>query len=247
MAVMRLLHRQSEIIDYLLSPRAFDGKEELHEIPAALAGLDAQRLRVLGLFSLGKRQEKVSSLLPRTWSYVRRQGLYSFRDFANRYPQRDATYFANASQYFDYLQEIWQRNVPDPPWLRDIARYEIEYAAARTGGMELEESTLATPSQQGCIRRHRQARLSRYEYDIRPLLAGPDEGQIPVMRDVRLAFLAERSAQPVRIFELASHIFDAIEKLDSWSSLDQFKPVSVNDTGKFLKQLQSLGLIEVRI
>jgi hypothetical protein len=245
--LMRLRDRQSEIVDYLLSPRAFDSKTACDEIPAALAGLDAQRLRVLGLFSLGKRQEKVSSLLPKTWSYVRRHGLYSFRDFANRRPQRDATYFANASQYFDYLQEIWQRNVPDPPWLPDIARYEIEYAAARTGGMELEESTLAAQSQRGCVRRHRQARLSRYRYDIRPLLAGPDEGQIPVMRDIRLAFLAERSAQAVRIFELASHVFDVLEKLDSWSSIDQFKLAGVTDTEKFLRQLQSLGLIEVRI
>jgi hypothetical protein len=243
---MRLLHRQSAIVEYLLSPRAFDGKTGSNEVPAALAGLDAQRLRVLGLFSLGKRQEKICPLLPRTWSYVRKNALYSFMDFASRYPQRDAAYFANASQYFDYLQETWQRNVPDPPWLPDIARYEIEYAAARTGGMQFEESPLATQSHQSCIRRHRQARLSRYAYDIRPILDEPDKQQMPVMRDVRLAFLAERSAQAVRIFELTSHIFDALEMLDSWSALDRFKLAGVTDTGKFLRQLQSLGLIEVR-
>lgn len=243
---MRLLHRQSEIVNYLLSPRAFGSKTGLDEIPAALVGLDAQRLGVLGLFSLGKRQEKVSSLLPRTWSCVRKNELYSFMDFASRYPQRDAAYFANANQYFNYLQEIWQRNVPDPPWVPDIARYEIEYAAARTGGIQFEESTLTTQPHQRCIRRHRQTRLSRYKYDIRPLLEEPDKGQIPVMRDIRLAFLAERSARAVRIFELTPHIFDILEKLGSWSPIDQFELAGINDTEKFLRQLQSLGLIEVR-
>lgn len=243
---MRLLHRQSEIVNYLLSPRAFGSKTGLDGTPAALAGLDAQRLGVLGLFSLGKRQEKVSSLLPRTWSYVRKNSLYSFMDFASRYPQQDAAYFANANQYCNYLQEIWQRNVPDPPWVPDIARYEIEYAAARTGGIQYEEPTLTTQSHQRCIRRHRQARLSRYKYDIRPLLEEPDKEQIPVMRDVRLAFLAERSARPVRVFELTPHIFDVLEKLGSWSPIDQFELAGRNDTEKFLRQLQSLALIEVR-
>lgn len=243
---MRLLHRQSAIVNYLLSPRAFGSKTGLDEIPAALAGLDAQRLGVLGLFSLGKRQEKISSLLPRTWSFVRKSELYSFMDFASRYPQRDAAHFANAGQYFNYLQEIWQRKAPDPPWVPDIAQYEIEYAAARARGVQFEESPPPTQSQQRCIRRHRQTRLSRYMYDVRPLLEEPDMGQMPVMRDVRLAFLAERSARPVRIFELTPHIFDLLERLGSWSAIDQFEIAGIKDTEKFLRQLQSLELIEVR-
>jgi hypothetical protein len=242
---MRLIHLQSEILRYLLDPRAFQRESDSAEIPAALRGLDSERLGVLGLFSLGKRQSKIYSVLPKTWAYLRESSIYNFLDFASRYPQHDATYVANGKQYFEYLQEIWQRNAPDPAWLPDVARYEIEFAAARTAEAQLDESDLIGEPCRGCVRRHRHARLSRYEYDIRPILAAPKSRQVPAMRNIALAFLPEGGSQEVKVFELTPQIYDLLAELDAWSPIDRLKLDGIDDARELIRRLESLSLVEV--
>lgn len=243
---MRLIRRQSEIVSYLLNPEALREHADGSRRVAVPEGLDARRLSILGLFSLGKRQEKVSSVLPHTFALVRGREHYGFGDFAAEYPQCNPTYFANGKQYVSYLQDVWSRHQPDPPWLPDIARYEIEHAAAHNGVPTFESEDADVDFVHACVRRHPNARLSRYQYDIRPIIEGhARRDQEPSLRDVRLVMLTDQNSQSVKVYELKPAIYDVLDTLDAWLPIHRFEVGGVRDKRHLLERIQSLGLVEI--
>jgi hypothetical protein len=61
--------------------------------------------------------------------------------------------------------ERWREHAPEPPWLPDIAAFEIAYAAVQG-----EREMRAEGANSGAIRRHASVALLRSAHDITPML-----------------------------------------------------------------------------
>lgn len=242
MSNQRLRDRQADIVAYLLDPYAFGAGTTPSVVPPALHGLDPARLKINGLFSLGKRRDKIVVTLPLTWAHLGNSA-YNFHDFASRYPQHDLTRYANAVQFFRYLQTVWEEIAPSPAWLPDLARYEIDFAAVESGEA-LRSAVEPAPNGGGKVRRHPSVLLSQYAHDIRPLVEGEPPPNGPDALPMLLA-MRPKADGGVDVFELDTGLFGILKTLDGWWSLDAVDKTDDAWILEMIAELHSLGLVEM--
>src|SRR5215471_851222 len=94
------------------------------------------------------------------------------------------------------------------------------------------------------VRRSPAVVLLRSAHDIRPLFENASDAEPPIARDMPLAIVAQASAAPPRIFELAPEIFDLLGSLDEW--VDQVIFDECEDAGQLISDLATAGLVEIR-
>ena len=242
MSNRRLIDRQSSLIDYLLDPHAFGAGVVPGPVPPELAGLSADGLKINGLFSLGKRKEKVAATIPRTWAALGGKPQYDFFAFASGFPQQDPTRRSNAVQFVRYLEQVWDRFPPEPPWLPDLARYELAMAEA----LDSTGKTNAAPpdgTPYPAVRRRSGVELLTCAYDLRSLVDASVGASAPPRRTTRLAVVAEDGGRDLRTFELAPAPYDLLHRLGAWCAIETLN-ASKDDLADMIDALVERGLLE---
>jgi hypothetical protein len=168
-----LLERQVSLIAHLTSSAAIFGGAG-GSVPD-LEGIDPALLRVEARFSYAKRMEKITAVLPRTFELLGSSLDTHVRAFVESCPPTTLGRLENACQFHRYLLSCWTRQAPDPPYIGDVAAFEIAWAKV-DADPEHHSSDRATPADhvpRGSIRRCPHVILLRCGYDIRPIFEAP--------------------------------------------------------------------------
>ena len=251
-----LLERQVSLIEHLTSGAAIFGQGG--DSAADLEGIDHALLQVEARFSYAKRMEKITAVLPRTFELLGSSGEKYVRAFVESCPPTTLSRLENACQFHRFLVSRWKREVPDPPWICDVAALEIACARADADpGPKCHSSDCATGAGRvrcGSIRRCPHVMLLSCAYDIRPIFEIPHpalprmrgkvgEGAAPVKRDTSLVVALPLGADGPQIFEVAPPIFDLLAALDDW--IDPHALPAEPDFADLLADLAARELIEV--
>src|ERR1019366_414657 len=153
----RLLNRQVKLLEHLTSgDTIFDADPGVSTDPARL-GIHGGLLHLEARFSHEKRMEKIEWVLTTTIDLLGSNRALIIRDFVEACPPVSISWLENARQFHDFLCARWQRESPEPPYLPDVASYELGYATVRAG----QSREAALEASAGAIRRHPNAVLLR--------------------------------------------------------------------------------------
>jgi hypothetical protein len=242
---MRLLDRQVSLLEYLTSRGAIFGGERDASLDQGLQGLDRGLLRLEACFSHEKRMSKIGSVFPRTLQLLGTDQAAIVREFVEACPPADISRLENARQLYDFLCARWDREPPQPPYLRDVAACEFSCAKLRVGA-EAEESQSAGREQapRNSIRRHPGVVLLRCTYDVRAIFEDGAEDAVPVKRDTPVAVVLPTGAEHPRVFEVLPLVFDVLTALDDWT--DRSSLGAAPELEALIHDLAEHGLVEVR-
>jgi len=242
----RLLDRQSSLLAYLTSGAAIFGDAEPQGVDPALQGIDLRLLGIEARFSFEKRMEKIAAIFPLTFDALGGHRERLVREFAETRPPFNIGRLENARQFFDFLSARWCSEPPAPAHLPDVAACELAFESARIATEDRLADKRNRPAGASVpqVRRSPAVVLLRSAHDIRPLFENASDAEPPIARDMPLAIVAQASAAPPRIFELAPEIFDLLGSLDEW--VDQAIFDECEDAGQLISDLATAGLVEIR-
>ncbi len=168
-----LLERQGSLIAHLTSGAAIFGGAG-GSVPD-LEGIDHALLRVEARFSYAKRMEKITAVLPKTFELLGSSRDAHGRAFVERCPPTTLSRLENACQFHRYLVSCWTSQAPDPPYLGDVAAFEMAWAKvdADPEHHSSDHATTADRAPGGGVRRCPHVILLRCAYDIRPIFEAP--------------------------------------------------------------------------
>jgi hypothetical protein len=248
-----LLERQVSLIAHLTSGAAIFGGAG--GSAPDFESIDHALLRVEARFSYAKRMEKIAAVLPTTFELLGSSREAYARAFVERCPPTTLSRLENACQFYRYLVSCWTRQAPDPPYIGDVAAFEIAWAKVEADP-EHHSSDRATTTDRAPsgIRRCPYVILLRCAYDIRPIFeASPTlprirgsagEGALPVKRDVPLVVALPSGVDRPQVFEVAAAIFDLLAALNDWTDPQGLD--AEPDFAKLIAELAARGLVEVR-
>ena len=250
-----LLERQVSLIEHLTSGAAIFGGGGGRV--ADVEGIDHALLRVEAQFSYAKRMEKITAVLPRTFELLGSSRDRHVRAFVESCPPTTLSRLENACQFHRFLVSCWSREAPDPPYIRDVAAFEIACAKVDADPeRNLSDRTPGAAVVRGrSIRRCPNVILLRCAYDVRPIFEPPHptlprmrgrvgEGVVPVKRDTTLFVAMPPGADGAQVFEVIPAIFDLLAALDDWTDL---QGLDVDpDLANLLADLTARGLVEAR-
>jgi hypothetical protein len=239
-----LLERQVSLIVHLTSVAAIFGGGG--GLAADLAGIDHALLRVEAQFSYAKRMEKITAVLPKTFELLGRTSDAHVRTFVESCPPTTLSRLENACQFHRFLVSCWKREAPDPPYIRDVAAFEIACAKvdADPEHHSSDRTTGADRVRRGSIRRCPNVILLRCAYDIRPIFEVGAEKAVPAQCDTPLVVALPPAADCPQILEVVPAIFDLLCALNDWT--DPHALPAESEFAKLLADLAARGLIEVR-
>jgi hypothetical protein len=237
-----LLERQVSLIEHLTSPAAIFGGGG--DRTADLKGIDHALLRVEARFSYAKRMEKITAVLPKTFELLGSGDAY-VRAFVDSCPPTTLSRLENACQFHRFLVSCWKREAPDPPYICDVAAFEIACAKV-DADPEHHSSDRATGTDRAHsndIRRCPNVILLNCTYDVRPIFESASGKAVPVKRNTPLAVAMPPGAEGPQVFEVIPAIFDLLGALDDWT--DPQGLGADPDFAKLLANLTERGLVEV--
>ena len=233
----RLLDRQAELIEYLTSGAAIFGDDS--RLAHGPAGFDPRLLRLEAWFSHQKRLDKVRAVFAKTFELLGPASGRLVREFTEGCPPTSISRLENARQFHGFLAARWRRELPDPPYLPDVAACELARAeATASGGVEAGRKR----SGGGGVRRAPGVILLRCAHDVRPIFeAGPGRA-IPVARDTPLAIVVPPGAERPQVFELLPVVFELLSELDDVTDPAVFSATAV--VRSLICELVEFGLVE---
>jgi hypothetical protein len=236
-----LLDRQASLLEHLTSGAA------IFRTQAAAAsgrdlGIHAGLLHLEARFSHEKRMAKIRWALPKTLELLGSSRSSIVRDFVEACPPASISRLENARQFHDFLSTRWTIQQPDPPYLLDVAAFELAYATVL--GSRGEAAKASHAAAEHGIRRHPGVVLVRCRYDVRSILEGGADEQEIAERDTPLAISMPRgTAEPI-LSILSAQLFESLELLDDFFDLNELS--GLPELSSLLTDLADRGLIEVR-
>jgi hypothetical protein len=235
------LHRQVRLLEHLTSGDAIFGGDRKASADPACLGIDGGLLHLEARFSHEKRMEKIKWVLTTTFDLLGRNGALIIRDFVEACPPVSISWLENARQFHAFLSARWQRETPAPPFLPEVASYELACATVRAGQSH---EAAASDAPAGAVRRHSNAVLLRCAYDIRPILEGRDADGGPVRRETLIAVSMLTGTDEPLVSELTSDLFAFLEMLDEFADPAIFEDAP--GLNPLIADLVARGLLEVR-
>jgi hypothetical protein len=227
------------LLEYLTSGGAIFGDDDLSR---SRFGIDRGLLHLEAKFSHQKRMEKIKAVLPRTLDHMGSRREAIVRDFAAACPPTGIGRLETARQFHAFLLARWREEAPEPPYLPDLAAFEIAHAAVQTMSNEGAQSVPTAPP--GAVRRHPAVVLLRSVYDIRPILEQESTEAALERRQTCLAFaMPGDSTRPV-VQALMPELFALLDLLDDFAPREVFDDLP--DADAMIDDLAASGLIEVR-
>jgi hypothetical protein len=236
----RLLDRQNKLLEHLTSGAGIFGAGRGASIDRSLMGIPGGVLHLEARLSHEKRMQKIEWVLTRTLELLGSDRAVIICDFVDACPPASISWLENARQFHDFLADRWRRDPPEPPYLPDVASYELAYATVRAGRSE---ETAAFQAPAGAIRRRPNAVLLRCAYDIRSILEGRAVEAGPDRRETLIAIATLHGTDEPLISELSSALFEFLEMLDQFADPVIFESAPELDT--LVADLAARGLVEV--
>lgn len=150
----------------MADPDAYEAITPPHEV---LAGIDLERLRIVGRLILAKRLGKIESLLPATCRCVTLHVPALFRAFAAACPPVTLGRQENARQFHDFIL-AWEGPPLAPTYIADLVQLEFLAAVATLAARDRSSARPAThldPSWTVCEARvSPELRLFETEFDL---------------------------------------------------------------------------------
>src|SRR5262249_8980432 len=141
------------------------------------------------------------------------------RAFVESCPPTTLSRLENACQFHRYLVSRWTRQAPDPPYIGDVAAFEIAWAKvdADPEHRSPDRMTGADRGHRGSFRRRPNIVLLRCSYDVRPIFESGSKKAVPVMRDTPLVIAIPPGAEGVQVLQVIPAIFDLLTALNEWT------------------------------
>jgi hypothetical protein len=165
--------------------------------------------------------------------------------FADACPPVHIGFIENARQFYEFLCARWQFTPSEPPYLRDVAAYELAIAQVRAG-IQTNEPAPAMDRHPGrdAIRRPPETSLLKCAYNIRPIFDEHLDAVAVVEIPILLAIAIPPGAKHPRVFELVTAAFDLLTALDDWTERSALRPMPELD--ELICELAEYRLVEVR-
>jgi len=210
-----------------------------------LEGIDHALLRVEARFSYAKRMEKITAVLPKTFELLGSGDAY-VRAFVDSCPPTTLSRLENGCQFHRFLVSCWKREAPDPPYICDVAAFEIACAKVDADPEHhlSDRATATDRAHSDDIRRCPNVILLHCTYDVRPIFELGSEKAAPVKRDTALVVAMPAGADGPQVFEVVPVIFDLLAALNDWTNPQGLDVVP--DFAKLIADLVARGLVEVR-
>jgi hypothetical protein len=236
----RLLDRQIRLLEHLTSRACIFGAARGVSNDPTLLGLDLGLLHLEARFSHEKRMQKIEWVLTRTLELLGNKRAVVTQEFIDACPPAGISWLENARQFHGFLKTRWRSQAAEPPYLPDVAAYELAYATVRAGEMQapIRCDDVALP---GAIRRYPGAVLLRCAYDIRPILEGNDGAP---ERRMNLAVTMQPGTDVPQVSELSCDLLEVLEMLDAFVDPAMFQDMP--EVEELIQNLAASGLIEVR-
>ena len=235
----RLLDRQARLLAYLTSGATIFDSEEGVVRDRGPEGLDRGMLRIEARFSHEKRMAKIRTVFPRSFRMLPDRAAME-REFAGACPPASVSRLENARQFQGFLEARWERNPPQPPWLRDVAACELALAQVRSGH-DGRLARMGERAERNALRRGAGVVLLTCAYNVQPIFE--DRANTAVKRRTLLAIAIPRGDAQPRIFELHPIAFQVLEALDHWTTPSALSLGPELDA--LMADLAQLGLVEV--
>jgi hypothetical protein len=244
----RLLDRQVRLLEHLTSGAAIFGAVRGASTHGALQGIHGGLLHLEARFSHEKRMQKIEWVLTRTFDLLGSNRAPIINDFVEACPPVSISWLENARQFHDFLSARWLGEAPEPPYLPDVASYELAYAMVRSGESGVRNATAALEcapeAPPGAFRRYPNVVLLRCDYDIQPILEGRADDAALERRETLLAVAMLPGTDDPLVSELSSDLFELLEMLDQFADPAIFAETPGLDT--LIADLAVHGLVEVR-
>jgi hypothetical protein len=241
----RLLDRQSRLLEYLASGAAIFGDRVDALQNHAPPGVDPALLHLEASFCHEKRMAKIAIVFPTTIELLGSERDMIMREFAETYPSTDITRLANARQFHGFLFHRRRRDLPEVPYLLDVAACELARAQVRTDA-ERGDPDYGRDQTWPCrgVRRSPSLVLLRCAYDVRPIFEHGAKEVPTTKRDTRLVVVMPPGAEQPVVLEVPAGVFDLLTALDNW--VDQATFGNPLEAEALIDELHKLGLVEVR-
>jgi hypothetical protein len=239
----RLLDRQVRLLEHLTSGAGIFSADAGASAGAARLNIDRGLLHLEARFSHEKRMQKIEWVLTSTLALLGSNRARIVRDFVEACPPEGISWLENARQFHDFLTARWQREAPLPPYLPDVAAYEMAYATVRAGENRASNATDPVGGLPGAFRRYPNVVLLRCAYDIQPILEGRAGDAGAGRREVLLAVAMPPGTDDPLVSELSSDLFELLEMLNQFTD-----PAILEDTPgleTLISDLAARGLVEL--
>ena len=225
-----MLQRQARLLEHLTSAGAIFGEGDLS---SDALGFHRGLLHLEARYSHQKRMEKIESVLSRTLALLGAEREATVRAFAETNAPDSISRLDNARQFHRFLRARQEEQAAAPPWLKDVAAFEIGWAEAQGGDVALGTKS-GIP---GSLRRHPAAVLLRSAYDIAPVLQERADEAAPHESFFAIALPSGKKAP--ELYVLARELFELLELLDDFTDELAELPDAI------IARLTASGLIEV--
>ncbi|MEK6374409.1 MAG: hypothetical protein AABO58_17120 [Acidobacteriota bacterium] len=206
-----------------------------------LAGIDLERLRIVGRLILAKRLGKIETLLPATCRCVTLHVPTLVRAFAAACPPVTLGRQENARQFRDFIL-AYEGPPLAPGYLADLAQLEYLAAAASftaRDGPSARPTTHLDPSWTACeVRVSPELHLFETEYDLPAAFVDSPPAALARGRPRLVAIVPV--APQARVFQLEEDITGLLLDLQTWTAVEP------EGARQIVESLGGHGLVELR-
>ena len=145
------------------------------------------------------------------------------RDFVEACPPHGISWLENARQFHEFLSARWQHEAPEPPYLPDVASYELAYATVRAGQRE-EAAAIEAPARRRPPSPQCRAAALRLRHPTDP---GGDGLVTPARsrRETLIAVAMLPGTDEPLVSELSADLFAFVEMFDQFADPAIFEDV----------------------
>jgi hypothetical protein len=201
------------LVEYLTSGAAIFGDDGAAPANPDLDDFDLGRLRLEARFSYEKRMAKIAAVFPKTLGFLDKGPNDTLEAFARACPPGSIGRYDNARQFYRFLEEIWRHEPPVPPYVTDVAAYELALAKVRS---TVVGAALDYTGSRPALRRRPSVELLILNYDIRALFEDSEEPVDPRPGNIFLAMTLAAGAFDPRVFQVSPPVFELLCSLDGW-------------------------------
>jgi hypothetical protein len=245
-----LLDRQTSLLEYLTSGAvifANRGDRPFESGPHNRLGIDKGLLHLEARYSHEKRMSKIKWVLQTTFDRLGSDQERIIREFTEACPPTGINRLDNVRQFHDFLKAHWQKEAYSPPYLLDVASFELAYATVRGDDDAAADATPQEPRQgpRGAIRRNPRAILLCCSHDIRPILEGRHGEDTVALKNSRFALSLPRGSSDPVILAASDELFAILETLDGFTDPDVVEKLL--GSSELVAEFTANGLLEVSL
>jgi hypothetical protein len=233
-----LLNRQIELLRYLTDPALIFGGDRLVEIAQdpSLRGISLPHLRLEAEMSFDKRLAKIKKVFEQTFSFLGPQRNRIFREFVTVCWPTTYRVYDDGLCFYEFLQNYWRSETPNPPFIADLAKLELALARTRVfraADNDAAPRPAALHSQRPLARLSASAAILQMSYDLRPIFEGRG-APLVVPREHQILVTLTKDGQGPYVTEVSQAMATVLDSMRDWKPLQQ----ALDNIGRHRRELR---------